>query len=43
GLGLSIVYNTIKKHNGTLTVDTALGIGTTFTITIPQKYSNGEG
>ncbi len=39
GLGLSIVYNTIKKHNGTLSVDTELGIGTTFTITLPQKYS----
>jgi hypothetical protein len=37
GLGLSIVYNTIKKHHGNITVKTAIGEGTTFTITIPKK------
>lgn len=41
GLGLSIAYNTIKKHNGTLTVQTALGEGTSFIITIPQRQTNG--
>lgn len=41
GLGLSIAYNTIKKHNGTLTVETKLGEGTAFIITIPQRQTNG--
>lgn len=40
GLGLSITYNTIKKHNGTITVDSELGEGTTFKITIPIKQHN---
>lgn len=40
GLGLSITYNTIKKHNGTITVDSELGKGTTFKITIPIKQQN---
>lgn len=40
GLGLSITYNTIKKHNGKLNVESKLGEGTAFIITIPLKYSN---
>lgn len=35
GLGLSIVYDIIKKHNGDIRVDSKLGSGTTFYITIP--------
>jgi two-component system, NtrC family, sensor kinase len=35
GLGLSIAYDIIKKHNGEITVDSAVGKGTTFTIRIP--------
>lgn len=35
GLGLSISYNTIKKHNGTITVKSKLNEGTDFTIEIP--------
>jgi signal transduction histidine kinase len=35
GLGLSIAYNTIKKHNGTVTVNSELGEGTEFLIEIP--------
>jgi PAS domain S-box-containing protein len=35
GLGLSVSYNIIKKMNGTLTVESEVGKGTTFTITIP--------
>ena len=35
GLGMSIVYNTIKKHNGDIRVDSAIGQGTTFCITLP--------
>lgn len=35
GLGLSITYGIIDKHQGAITVDSALGQGTCFTITLP--------
>ncbi len=35
GLGLSIAFNTIVKHNGSITVNSELGIGTEFLIEIP--------
>lgn len=35
GLGMSIAYDIIKKHAGEITVDSALGKGTTFTIELP--------
>ena len=35
GLGLSIAFNTIAKHNGTITVNSELGEGTEFVIEIP--------
>jgi len=35
GLGLAIVFNTINKHNGNISVQSEEGKGTTFTITIP--------
>lgn len=37
GLGLSIVYNTIQKHHGNIEVNSIVGEGTTFIITIPNK------
>jgi signal transduction histidine kinase len=40
GLGLSITYNTIKKHNGSVSVESALGEGTIFKITIPINQPN---
>jgi signal transduction histidine kinase len=36
-LGLAVSYNIIKKMNGTISVDSEVGKGTTFTITIPVK------
>ena len=42
GLGLSIVYNTIKKHKGVISATSELGVGTTFTISIPQRQSNEQ-
>jgi two-component system, NtrC family, sensor kinase len=35
GLGLSITYGIIERHGGAITVDTALGKGTTFSTVIP--------
>ena len=35
GLGLSISHEIIKKHGGELTVESVVGAGTTFTISLP--------
>ncbi|HTH83394.1 MAG TPA: 7TM diverse intracellular signaling domain-containing protein [Mucilaginibacter sp.] len=35
GLGMSIAYNTIKKHNGQIAVNSELGKGTEFILKIP--------
>ena len=35
GLGLSIVRHAVERHGGTIHVDSLLGEGTTFTVTLP--------
>jgi signal transduction histidine kinase len=40
GLGLSIAYRIIDEHNGTISVSSKPGEGTTFTIRIPVQVSN---
>jgi signal transduction histidine kinase len=35
GLGLAITHGIIEQHNGTLNVDSKLGLGTRFTIQLP--------
>ena len=42
GLGMNVAYNIIKKHNGTIDVDSAVGKGTTFTIRIPATSRRSE-
>jgi len=42
GLGLSITYGLIQELGGTMTVDSEVGIGTTFTITMPLKSTQDK-
>lgn len=37
GLGLSICYQIIKEHKGTITAESKIGKGTAFTITLPAS------
>jgi len=37
GLGLNVTYNILKKHKGSINVQSELGRGTTFTIRIPAN------
>jgi len=39
GLGLSVSYGIIKKHNGDIRVESKVGVGTTFTIELPVYKS----
>lgn len=38
GLGLAITKNAIKMHRGTISMESTLGVGSSFTVTIPLKY-----
>jgi len=37
GMGLYIVAEIVKHHGGTITADSAVGKGSTFTVTLPCK------
>jgi two-component system NtrC family sensor kinase len=38
GLGLSLSYGIVKKHHGQIEVNSQVGVGTTFRITVPTKH-----
>jgi signal transduction histidine kinase len=40
GLGLSIVWGIVGKHHGKMDVSSTVGIGTTFTITLPVQQQD---
>lgn len=42
GLGLSISYGIIERHGGSISVQSEVGAGTTFTIRIPLRQSENE-
>ena len=42
GLGMSISYGIIKKHQGELIVESELGVGTLFTLSLPLKTEDIE-
>jgi signal transduction histidine kinase len=37
GLGLAIVKKSVELHEGKITLNSKVGVGTTFTVTIPYS------
>jgi signal transduction histidine kinase len=42
GFGLSIAKRIVEAHSGTITADSTLGIGSTFTVKLPIKRETKE-
>lgn len=42
GLGLSLSYGIVKKHNGTISVRSEAGVGTTFKVELPVRQTVQE-
>jgi two-component system NtrC family sensor kinase len=41
GLGLSITYGIVKRHGGSISVESSPGAGTAFTVSIPVDAKSG--
>jgi PAS domain S-box-containing protein len=42
GIGLSMVYGTVRSHSGAIELESALGVGTSFTIYLPLRMQEAE-
>ena len=42
GMGLAMVHGIVTGHDGVLTVESRLGVGTTFTLYLPQIHETAE-
>ncbi len=42
GLGLAVCYGILTEHGGSLDVQSTIGVGTTFTMTLPAMNQDGE-
>jgi len=42
GLGLAVCYGIVTEHGGRISVDSTVGRGTTFTLTLPAAQDNGR-
>jgi len=42
GLGLSVSYGIVERHDGTIRVQSTVGLGSTFTIRLPVEEQNEE-
>ena len=43
GLGLAVVHQVVKAHGGTMSVESALGQGTTFHVLLPEAPAVATG
>ena len=42
GIGLSMVYGTVRSHSGAIELESTLGVGTAFTIYLPLRMQEAE-
>ena len=42
GIGLSLVYRTVQMHNGTIDVESTVGVGTSFVMVLPAAIPVGR-
>jgi two-component system, NtrC family, sensor kinase len=42
GLGLSVVFGIVQRHGGRIDVDSKVGCGTTFHLTLPRQQPDGQ-